>query len=82
MCCESLMGSDFTFDPCIKVKQGSTIFKGPRTHLLLVLESSDVEVSNFLLSNIYFYQKICVTSSEHVSKHSSISSILPHELIF
>ena len=52
-----LMRSDLTFDPFFKVKQGSTIFKGSRTHLLLVLEALDVEFSNFPLSTFIFHKK-------------------------
>ena len=38
MCCDLFMRSDLTLDPSFKVKQGSTIFKGLKRHLLLVLE--------------------------------------------
>ena len=34
---------DLTFDPSFRVKRGSAIFKGLKTHLLLVLEVWDVK---------------------------------------
>ena len=37
------MRSDLTFDPYFKVKLGSAIFKGPKTHLLLFLQGWDVK---------------------------------------
>ena len=59
MCC---MRSDLTFEPSFKVKWVSSIFKGPKTHLLLILEVWDVKPTHrksytanlFMLSDLTF----------------------------
>ena len=39
------MRSNLTFDPSFKVKLGSSIFKGPKARLILVLEVSNVKAT-------------------------------------